>query len=52
MAHSPELIKELEEKVDVVRHNILRIFEASRSGTLRRNNVPDRNCDRTLLPPP
>ena len=29
MAHSPELIKELEEKVNVVRHNILRIFEGS-----------------------
>jgi transketolase len=32
MAHSPELIKELEEKVDVVRHNILRIFEGSGQG--------------------
>ena len=32
MSHSPELIKELEEKVDVVRHNILRIFAGSGQG--------------------
>jgi transketolase len=32
MPHSPELIKDLEEKLLVVRHNILRIFEASSQG--------------------
>ncbi len=32
MSHSPELIKELEDKANVVRRNILRIFEGSRMG--------------------
>jgi transketolase len=32
MSHSPELIKDLEEKMLLVRHNILRIFEASHQG--------------------
>jgi len=32
MSHSPELIKELEAKADVVRHNIMRIFKASGMG--------------------
>ena len=32
MAHSPELIKELEDKANVVRRNILRIFEGSHMG--------------------
>jgi transketolase len=32
MAHDPEVIKGLEEKLLVVRHNILRIFEASTQG--------------------
>ena len=32
MAHSPEVIKELADKANVVRRNILRIFESSRMG--------------------
>ena len=32
MSHSPELIKELEDKANVVRRNILRIFESSHMG--------------------
>jgi len=32
MPHSPELIKDLEEKLHMVRQNILRIFEASSQG--------------------
>ena len=32
MAHSPEIILELEDKANIVRRNILRIFEASKMG--------------------
>jgi len=32
MAHSPEVIKELEDKANVVRRNIIRIFDSSRMG--------------------
>jgi len=30
MAHNPEMIKKLEEEANVIRRNILRIFEGSR----------------------